>query len=131
MIATQHEPTFTSQEFDIGASTTATGTAEPLSDIGGKWLVHVHNSGDDFIFLRPVPVIVESSDNCYVATFQEANVGASGDDPGEAVLSLVSLLTDIFPFLIENESQLGPDPERQLRVLKQYITRRDAHQGTR
>src|SRR5262249_57846168 len=124
MIATQNEPSFTSRGFDIGASATATGVPS-ISTFVGKFLLH-SAADDQFIFEHPIPVIVEAGDNCYVATFAEANIGCSGDRAGEALFGLASLLIDVFSFLTANESQLGPDPQRQLRVLRQYIARQDA-----
>ena len=59
----------------------------------------------------------------YLATFFDANIGITGDTREEAVANLRLLLVDMFDDFETQESQLGPEPERQLAVLRVFIRR--------
>ena len=58
-----------------------------------------------------------------MATFFDASIGMTGDTREEAVANLRLLLVDMFDDFETQESQLGPEPERQLAVLRTFIRR--------
>lgn len=71
---------------------------------------------------RPLFVTVEPSGEEFVASFFDANVYATGDTEEEAVSNLRTVLLDVFDSLSsEPEESLGPEPARQLAVLRQFI----------
>jgi predicted RNase H-like HicB family nuclease len=74
---------------------------------------------------RPLLVTVQPSGEEYVAGFFDANVYASGDTEEEAVTNLKSVLLDVFDSLSsEPADSLGPEPARQLAVLREFIAKR-------
>ncbi len=117
----------TTSRIYVSDTPSATATAAPgpsESFFVGRFLIPNPND-DSFRFVHPIPVSVITSDNeCHVATFQEANVSASGETQFDAVDSLVSLITDVFSFLNDNSAHLGPEPARQLEVLRKYVAPR-------
>ena len=78
---------------------------------------------DPFILKRPLQVVVQSSDGQYVATLFDANLGMSGDTAEEAVANLKATIVDTFDLFEENEEKLGPEPKRQLSILRGLIHR--------
>jgi len=79
---------------------------------------------EPFDLLREIPVVVQPTDDGYLATFFDANIGMTGDTQEEAVSSLRLLLVDVFDELEKEEAQLGPYPARQLAVLRGFMRRR-------
>ena len=75
---------------------------------------------------RPIPGVVEKQDDDnYVATMTAANLNASGDTPKEALENLGDIITATYTFFQSLDPQaLGPEPTRQIRVLRQHIARR-------
>mgnify|MGYP001581627087 FL=1 len=79
---------------------------------------------EPFVLLRDVPAVVHSVGDSFVARFFDANIGTSGDTQQEAVTNLKSLMMDIFEDLeAEQPERLGPEPSRQLAVLRAFIRR--------
>lgn len=77
---------------------------------------------------KPIPAILEpigtEGDN-YVARFPEANVNASGNTAGEATDNLEDLIVATFEnFSSIPNARLGPEPRRQLAVLREYLRER-------
>jgi hypothetical protein len=70
-------------------------------------------------------VVVRPSDGEYEATFFDANIGIIGDTEEEAVRNLKLLIVDTFEMLESNEASLGPEPARQLAVLREFLRRPD------
>ncbi len=81
---------------------------------------------EPFDLLRPVPVVVQQTDDGYQATFFDANIGMTGDTKKEAVANLRALLADVFEELENEEGRLGPELVKQLAVLCSFIKRRDS-----
>jgi predicted DNA-binding antitoxin AbrB/MazE fold protein len=79
---------------------------------------------EPFELLRTIPVVVQETDDGYLATFFDANVGMTGDTREESVANLKLLLVDAFEELETNESQLGPQMVRQLAVLRSFMKKR-------
>jgi hypothetical protein len=68
--------------------------------------------------------VLQPCDDGYIATFFDANIATGGDTEEEAVDNLRSLIADTFDFLnSEPTEHLGPEPLRQLRVLRPLIRR--------
>ena len=75
--------------------------------------------------LRDIPVVVRPTEDGYLATLFDANIGMTGDTQEEAVENLKALLVDVFEQLEREESHLGPGPQRQLATLRTFLTRQD------
>jgi len=71
--------------------------------------------------LRPIPVKIQKADDSYTASFEEANIHASGDSWSDAARNLKSLILDIYDSLITETAVLGPGPKRQLATLLRYV----------
>ena len=72
--------------------------------------------------LKPFHVVVRPHGDEYTASFVEANINASGDTIEEAVRNVKDVILATFEDLLEHgESQLGPGPLRQVRVLQAFI----------
>jgi hypothetical protein len=71
---------------------------------------------------RPIPVMLQPSDDGFTATFFDANIGSSGDTEEEAVDNLRTLIIDTFDLLDSTQTEkLGPEPRRRLRLLRSLI----------
>ena len=79
---------------------------------------------EPFDLLRDIPVVVQPTDDGFLATFFDANIGITGDTREEAVANLRLLLADVFDELEKEEARLGPDLVRQLAVLRGFMKRR-------
>jgi hypothetical protein len=79
---------------------------------------------EPFDLLHSIPVVVQPTNDGYLATFFDANVGISGDTKEESVANLRLLLVDVFEQLEREEAQLGPQLVRQLAVLRKFMKRR-------
>jgi len=75
--------------------------------------------------LREIPVVVRPTEDGYLATLFDANIGMTGDTQEGAVENLKALLVDVFEQLEREENQLGPGPQRQLATLRSFIKRQD------
>ena len=79
---------------------------------------------EPFRLSDPIWTVVQPIDDSFVATFFDANVSTSGDTQEEAVANLKDLILDIYVDLEEEpEERLGPEPKRQLAVLRSLIRR--------
>ncbi len=79
---------------------------------------------EPFALREPIWAVVQSLDDAFVATFFDANISTSGDTQEEAIANLKDLLLDIYLDLEEEpEERLGPEPKRQLAVLRSLIGR--------
>lgn len=102
---------------------------ERLSTPGGKatsFLVHIESfEPEPYLIRQPLPIFIERSETGVGASFHEANIHAAGDTDQEALDNLRSLVLDIFESLERSRaSRLGPEPLRQLAVLRTYIKRK-------
>ena len=79
---------------------------------------------EPFDLLRDIPVVVQPTDDGFLATFFDANIGMTGDTREEAVTNLRLLLVDVFDELEKEEARLGPPLVRQLGVLRGFMKRR-------
>lgn len=79
---------------------------------------------EPFDLLRNIPVVVQPTDDSFMATFFDANIGITGDTKEEAIANLKVLLVDIFDELESEETQLGPQLVQQLALLRSFMKRR-------
>jgi len=77
---------------------------------------------EPFQLLRDIPAVVRPAGDGFTATFFDANVSSAGDSEEEAVSNLRSLILDTFEYLnSEPPGTLGPEPKRQLGVLRVFL----------
>src|SRR5262245_42022011 len=113
MTMTLNQPSSTTQLWRRPSA--ASATSERTVAVGDL-IVYEKN-----LLKTAIRATVEAVDDGYVASFPQANVSASGETPSESIQNLVTLMVDVFSFLIENKDELGPEPHRQLEVLKHYV----------
>ena len=78
--------------------------------------------GEPYTLLRPIPVKIEQVEqDDFLARFEEANIGMSGETAQEALQNLLIDVLDAFELFCKEETNLGPEPTCQLRVLRRYI----------
>jgi hypothetical protein len=93
--------------------------------VGRSILIPVETlAPEPFDLKRAFLVVVAPVEDEFEATFFDANIGTTGDTEEEAVRDLKALMVDTFEYLERNESRLGPEPARQLAVLRELIQRR-------
>ena len=72
--------------------------------------------------VRPFEIAVESLEGEFVATFFEANISSSGENPTEAYANAKDMIIATFELLSKMDAdELGPEPQRQLAVLGQVM----------
>ena len=72
--------------------------------------------------LRPITVAISDDGDGFMATFHDANISTTGDTEQEAFENLKSLILDVFDSLErEPPERLGPEPRRQLAVLRSFL----------
>jgi predicted RNase H-like HicB family nuclease len=76
---------------------------------------------EPFLLTRHFQAVVRPCGGDYLAMFFDANIGTMGDTEEEAVQNLKALIIDTFECLESNEENLGPEPTRQLAILKALI----------
>lgn len=78
--------------------------------------------GERVKLLQPIPIHVRAVGwGGFMASFQAANISATGDDRDEAVANLAAELLDAFEDYLGEVDHLGPEPARQLGVLRSYL----------
>lgn len=88
----------------------------PNSDFIGNF------PGEPFVLLQKIPLNIRRIDAYnYLAEFEEANIGMSGDSREEAIENLACTILDTFENYEKEEHRLGKEPSRQLTVLRSYI----------
>lgn len=94
------------------------GSAGPVSAVIQTFAPEAYS------LVQPINVTITSDGaGAWVATFYDANISASGDNEQEAFESLKSLILDIFESLMQEKPEaLGPEPSRQLMVLRSFIS---------
>lgn len=75
-----------------------------------------------FLVTKPIPVSIRRIDNGFVASFEDANVNASGDTKVEAVENLLEYIVDLYDTLAARQPDtLGPGVTRQLETMRRYM----------
>jgi len=97
--------------------------AVPKADTGRPIIVPVETFlPEPYELLKPFHVVVQPYEVEYVATFFDANIGATGDTQEEAVANLKDTILMLYERLCElREGQLGPEPRRQRRILQSLL----------
>jgi len=73
------------------------------------------------VLLKPMSLRIENvGDDEFIASFPEAGIEMSGDSATEAIQLLKSHLVALFD-IYRTESKLGPEPQKQLKILEGYI----------
>ena len=101
---------------EIGSSTVPAST--------GFWVPITTFAPEPYDLLRQIVVVIHPNETGHTAGFFDANIHASGDTEEEALRNLKSLILDTFDALsAEPPGQLGPEPKRQLAVLREFVRR--------
>jgi hypothetical protein len=95
---------------------------EALS-LGSRLTVPITTFGStSYVVRREIPCTIRRTEDEYIASFFDAGISISGDTEEEAFLNLRDLITDMLQFLeAQPPESLGPDPKRQLQVLREFI----------
>ena len=80
--------------------------------------------GEPYKLLKPIPVMLEWTGSAFLARFGEANIAMTGDTSTEALGNLAADVLDTYEDYSAEADTLGPEPARQLAVLRQYIAKR-------
>lgn len=125
--------------FDVGPTGTVWGDTEifllpaqpshePSSAIFASLSFTIENaSGLSYKILRPIPVVVEEDEGCAIASFNEANIHASGDTMPQALANLKTYIGDVLDELMAVDFEvLGSGLRGDLAVLQVYIQKRNA-----
>jgi len=81
---------------------------------------------DPYTLSAPIQAVVRSVEGAFVASFVEANIGATGETIFEAVDNLKGLIVSTYEILREHdEDWLGHSMARQKAVLDAFIRRTD------
>jgi len=79
---------------------------------------------EPYALARDIPVVIQPTGDEFIATFFDANISTAGETQEEAVGNLRSLLLDTFEYLESEPAEaLGPEPARQLGVLRAFLKR--------
>ena len=71
---------------------------------------------------RPFIVRVQQDeDENWAVSFDEVNISMSGTGPTDAHLTFIEHLVEVFLLLTEEKETLGPDPQKQLAILQEYM----------
>ena len=74
----------------------------------------------------PIPVAIRRADDGFLAGFFDANIHTSGETEQEAFDNLRSLILDYYEALEHEKPELlGPEPTRQLAILRDFIRKQD------
>jgi hypothetical protein len=79
---------------------------------------------EPFGLVREIKVVVEASDDEFIASFFDANLNAQGCNQQEAFENLKETLVSRFDYLDTlDPMKLGPVPAKQIAILRTYIRR--------
>src|SRR6267143_4734069 len=71
--------------------------------------------------LQPLPAKIHKVGDSYVASFEEANIHASGETWASAAINLKSLVLDVYDSLMSETTALSRPAKRQLATLLRYV----------
>ena len=78
--------------------------------------------GEPYRALKPIPVKIHLLDETtFEASFEEGNIRWSDDSESEVIEGLRVEILNAFEDFEAHESILGPEPKRQLSVLRSYV----------
>ncbi|HEY8019580.1 MAG TPA: hypothetical protein VIH93_00675 [Thermoanaerobaculia bacterium] len=95
--------------------------------------VHITSfAPEPYAIKKPIPITISPEADEFKATFFDAGISASGDTQSEAFSNVRELILDLFDGLSELPAlQLGPEPQRQLAVLRDFVSDAQDHAGAR
>ena len=76
---------------------------------------------EPYKLLQAIPVVIQPQEQEWIASFYDANLYASGETEQEAFDNLRSLILDVYESLAAEKDELGPEPARQIAILKSFI----------
>ncbi len=80
---------------------------------------------EPFEIVGPIHAVIQENDGSFIASFPEANLGASGETKAEALDGLKDRIVTTFERLDQKpDAKLGPGPLHQKHVLNSLIRRR-------
>lgn len=89
--------------------------------VSAKFVVFDLGDMTKYFIKKPFVIDVQQIDGDeWVATLPEAELARSGETPTDAIDWLKSSMVQLYE-LFRGEDQLGPLPQKQLRVLEQYL----------
>ena len=91
------------------------------SEFEGQELI-VDFSGEPYNVLKPIPITVRSLDGGdFEGAFIGGNIAWVGESRAEAINGLKAEILDTIEIFEADEDRLGPEPKRQLAVLRTYL----------
>jgi predicted RNase H-like HicB family nuclease len=101
---------------------------EPFSPVFASLSLTIEDSsGLNYEIQRPIPVVIEEDEGCAIASFNEANIHASGDTMPQALANLKTYIGDVLDELLAVDfAVLGSRLRGDLAVLQTYIQKRNA-----
>lgn len=104
-----------------------TGNVRRSNSDSGELPLELTAIGPNHELSRPIPIVVESCDGEFIASFVEANVHASGESRREAIRDLQSYIGDVYDeFVALGAERLGPGPREEFAAMQFYIIGRRA-----
>jgi len=85
----------------------------------------LHFEPEPFEVTGGIRALVRQDKDSFVATFVDANIGASGETQNDAVANLKDMMVALFGRLSKEEGRLGKEPARQLAVLRAVLRRKN------
>lgn len=76
---------------------------------------------EPYRLLAPLPVVVQRTDEGYMAGFVAGNVWATGESEAEALEELSSLILDTYEALGEDRERLGAATAREFAALSECV----------
>ena len=80
---------------------------------------------EPFEIIGPIHILIQAAEDGYIASFLDANLGASGATRAEALDGIKDRIVTTYERLMgKTDEKLGPGPLRQKHVLASLIRRR-------
>jgi hypothetical protein len=95
---------------------------QPVRD----WIIEQSDlpSDEAYRITQAIPVkVTKNSDLEYTATFDQANLSISGTGYRDAFQALIYEILDVFDRFSADVDLLGPEPRRQLDILKAHLVK--------
>ena len=73
------------------------------------------------VLLRSIPVSVQQDDGAYLASFEDANVNASGETLNDALDMLKEMIVFTYDLVSDKKAVLGIGPQKQLAALRRFV----------
>ena len=70
---------------------------------------------------RPIPIVLEGSDEDVVARWVEPHIWGFGGSEGEAIESLAEIIAEVWSDLHDDDMKLSGNARRMLAVMESYV----------